>query len=703
MTKYDKVGNAMKKVFFLAVAITLLASPTAAKTDPSKFVRTANYYLKAGTSLQAQDYKALAAFDLVILPMEAQAYNRDFFAFARVENPDIIILPYVPSRSINVLDLDDGARIRARLKSGIDDAWYLRGSTGAIVKAWPGTIPVNVATGWNQYLPQFVKDTILSTGLWDGVFYDEVEDDVTFLNGGDIDLDRDGSKDGKELSASLWQGGMRDLFKNSRNLFGPSAIILSNGSSLPDYQPYLNGRMFENFPTEKESNGWWQKITKSYLSLFTSVTQPPVFVINGNTRNSGKKEDYRRMRFALTSALLGDGYFGFDFGDRDHGQLWRYDEFDIRLGRPGAPPKNILKPSESDLTLSVWKRDYQHGAVFVNATDEPVTIDFDEEFEKFRGAQDPTMNDGSIISTLDLEAHDGVVVLRPLHILTNALFVNGTFARVLDVSGSIKRNGFFSYVPSSKGGTQILLKDLDGDGTKETVSADASTVTVARSDGSRKATIQPLGPTWRGGFSVAAADVDGDGVDEIIAGPASPLSKGFNKESAALFAAHTTMIMAFDSSTGFLVRAFPPFGNTFRGAVSVGAKQSSSDQHTSIAVGAGKGSPPRVRVFDQNGAPEGKEFLAYNRSFRGGVSVALAHLENQKQAPFSVLAAPGPGIAPQIRVFSRNGREIKPGFLAFHKTNKNGVKLAAVDLDGDGVDEIIPMTTSVFTLSSIGR
>lgn len=693
----------MKKAFFLAVAITLLASPTAAKTDPSKFVRTANYYLKAGTSLQFKDYRVLAAFDLVILPMEAQAYNRDFFTFARAENPDIIILPYIPSRSINVLDLDDGARIRARLKSGIEDAWYLRASTGAIAKAWPGTIPVNVATGWNQYLPQFVKDTILSTGLWDGVFYDEVEDDVTFLNGGDIDLDRDGSKDGKELSASLWQGGMHDLFKNSREMFGQTAIILSNGSSLPDYQPYLNGRMFENFPTEKESKGWWQKITNSYLSLFSSVASPPVFIINGNTRNSGKKDDYRRMRFALTSALLGDGYFGFDFGDRDHGQLWRYDEFDIRLGRPGAPPKNILKPTESDLTASVWKRDYQHGAVFVNATDEPVTIDFDEEFEKFHGAQDPSINDGAIVSTLDLEAKDGVVVLRPLHVLANALFVNGTFARVLDASGTIKRNGFFSYVPSRKGGLRILLKDLDGDDTKETISADASTVTVSRSDGSRKATIQPLGPTWRGGFSVAAADVDGDGVDEIIAGPASPLSKGFDKKSANLFAAQTTTIMAFDSSSSFLVRAFTPFGGTFKGAVSVAVKQSTPDQRTSIVVGAGKGSPPRVRIFDQDGVPKGKEFLAYDRAFRGGVSVALANLGNQKQAPFSVLTAPGPGIAPQIRVFSQNGREIQPSFLAFHKTNKSGVALASVDLDEDGVDEVIPMTTSVFTLSSISR
>lgn len=693
----------MKKAFFLAVAFALLANPVSAETDPSKFVRTANYYLKAGTSLNAQDYKALSAFDLVILPMEAQAYNRDFFTYARAENPNIIILPYVPSRSVNILDLDDGAQIRARLKSGIEDAWYLRSSTGSIVKAWPGTIPINVTTGWNQYLPQFVNDTILSTGLWDGVFYDEVEDDVTFLDGGDIDIDRDGSKDGKELSASLWRDGMRDLFKNSREMFGPTAIILSNGSSLPDYQPYLNGRMFENFPTEKESSGWWQKITKSYLSLFSSVASPPVFIINGNTRNSGKKDDYRRMRFALSSALLGDGYFGFDFGDRDHGQLWRYDEFDIRLGRPVSPPKNILKPSETNLAPSVWKRDYQHGAVFVNATDEPVTVDFDEEFEKFRGGQDPQINDGLIVSTLDLQAKDGIVVLRPLHVLTNALFVNGTFARVLDAVGSIRRNGFFSYVPSHKGGTQILLKDLDGDGIKDTISADASTITISRRGVSNQTTVHPLGSAWRGGFSVAAEDLDADDVDEIIVGPASPLLKGFDKKNAALFAAQTTTIMAFDSSSGFLVRAFAPFGKKFKGAVSVAAKQSTSDQRTSIAVGAGKGSPPRVRVFDQDGVPKGKEFLAYNRAFRGGVSVSLAKLHKQDSAPLAVLTAPGPGISPQIRVFSQNGREIRPGFLAFHTTNKSGVKLASIDLDEDGVDEIIPMTTSVFTLSSVRK
>jgi len=39
-----------------------------------------------------------------------------------------------------------------------------------------------------------------------------------------------------------------------------------------------------------------------------------VTILNSNTGNSGQRSDYQKVRFGLTSALLSDGYYSFDYG-----------------------------------------------------------------------------------------------------------------------------------------------------------------------------------------------------------------------------------------------------------------------------------------------------------------------------------------------------------------------------------------------------
>jgi len=51
------------------------------------------------------------------------------------------------------------------------------------------------------------------------------------------------------------------------------------------------------------------------------------------------------MRFGLTSALMGNAFYSFDYGDDDHGQTWRYDEYEVSLGQPTGAPMLASKPS----------------------------------------------------------------------------------------------------------------------------------------------------------------------------------------------------------------------------------------------------------------------------------------------------------------------------------------------------------------------
>jgi len=103
-----------------------------------------------------------------------------------------------------------------------------------------------------------------------------------------------------------------------------------------------------------------------------------------------------------------------------------------------------------------------------------------------------------------------------------------------------------------------------------------------------------------------------------------------------------------------------------------------------IAVAAGPRGGPLVKISSPLGTPR-SQFLAYESSFRGGVSVALGDVDSDGVT--DVITAPGRGRLADIKIFTLDGIlksefEAYPGFI-------NGVNLAVADLDGDGDDGIV--------------
>ncbi len=72
-----------------------------------------------------------------------------------------------------------------------------------------------------------------------------------------------------------------------------------------------------------------------------------------------------------------------------------------------------------------------------------------------------------------------------------------------------------------------------------------------------------------------------------------------------------------------------------------------------IATGTDVGAQPLVKVFDALTGQLKYQFLAYDASFHGGVRVAMADLTGDGMP--EIITAPGPGMAPQVRVF--DGRD----------------------------------------------
>ncbi len=670
----------MKRLFvaILTLAIILPIAPARAFTASDSYVRTANYFLMSGSTLDSYStMKTLSEFDLIVIPVEAQVYNQDFFGEIRELNEDIIILPYIATVSWNDLYWSDS--LHQSMYRQLEHDWWLTDGSGDQVSVWPGTRALNLNGGWGEFLPHWVMSEVLSSGYWDGIFYDEVQDSISWV--GDTDVDEDGSDDSRSEADRLWEQAYEELFANTRELIGSDYIMITNGSSNPDFAPYVNGRMFETFPSSDDSTTDWKNATEEYLDLEEQVGYPSVQVINVNTENTGESDDYQKVRYGITTTLLGNGYFAFDYGTEDHAQLWTYDEYDVHLGAPKTDLQNTSNPQATTVSPDIWQRDFENGKVVVNATDSKQTVQLDGEYEKIHGTQDVAVNDGSIVYEITLESKDGIILLRPIVEIFDGTFLNGAFSRIFDVDGMTTRTGFFAYKNSFRGGTQVITINIDKDAERENVVADDTWVTIYDDDGSVHAQFAPYTEAYHDGINLSVGDIEDDGSVEIVTGTENgggPHIRVFNGDGELI-------------NPGFFA-----YADSFRGGVNVAIGDLNGDGVKEIIAGAGYNGGPHVRVFKKDGTLINPGFFAYDEGFRGGVNVSVGDVDGD--GIDDIVTGPGYGGDPIARVFDRDGI-MHSEFEVSHAGN-SGLEIVVSDVDGNGVAEIIGLTTDVFTLSS---
>src|SRR5262249_38137059 len=92
-----------------------------------------------------------------------------------------------------------------------------------------------------------------------------------------------------------------------------------------------------------------------------------------------------------------------------------------------------------------------------------------------------------------------------------------------------------------------------------------------------------------------------------------------------------------------------------------------------IITGAGAGGGPHVEVFDGRTGTEKAGFLAYAPDFRGGVRVAALDLDGDGRA--EVVTAPGAGGGRLVKVFDGSGRE-RFALLVGPPESRDGVQLS---------------------------
>jgi hypothetical protein len=664
----------MKKLLLLFFIIIISWPATARAANlPTVYPRLANYFLK--WEISDAEARELAKWNLLILDMDVQENSRPQLAKIRALNPQIIILAYVSSQEmLNGVEYYDNGYLRQELKKNIIDGWWLKDTSGRGVSVWPNTTMLNLSDAaetdyrgyrFNDYLPEFVVNRLQASGLWDGVFYDNIWGNISWLNNGDFDFNNDGRRETAAEADRLWSEGVKKMLAKTRALAGNDFIIVGNGTVYEGYRLLWNGMMLESFPSSWESNGQWAGSIDTYWRLPSLSATPPVSLINVSDKD---RQDYRHFRFGLASALLGDGFYGFDYDVTDHGQTWWYDEYDVDLGAPQSLAYNLLAVSNRTAQPGLWRRDFKNGVAIVNSTNKKQTYVFDkEEFEKIKGTQDKIVNNGQKINYIQLAPEDGLVLLKTGDTIKNAPFSNGYFYRVFNSRGQQTRNGFFSYLNNYPGEAEVITTSGENGERSVDLSAAAGRVSLYQ-NGAQLSSFNPYNQLYKKQLSLAARIEDGY-FRKIIVG-------------AGVGGGPQVMIFSFD---GKLEGSFFAYDKSLRCGVNVALGDVDGDGQDEIVTAPGKGEQALIKVFSLSGALE-NSFLAYDEKFRGGVSVAVGDLNGDGYA--EIVTGPLSGGGPQVRVFTASGRALS-SFFAYNADYHGGIKVTVGKVDGADYPEIL--------------
>lgn len=676
---YMKNLKIIKNVFFVFfVNIIFVCSffdfADAASVAPEDvFPKRANYYL--GELRESESFiRDIARYDLLILtPAQIQSHAT-VIKKIRALHPGIVILGYVPSQSYNVQYWGSDPVFR-NFKNIPDSAWLLKSNGEQIVDSFQVRW-ANMGPEWSQALLDFTKKNVLTLDL-DGIFFDMVSHNISWLMGGDIDLNHDRKKDDASVADKIWLE-RTTLFLQKASETLPTKYIVINGSSHTNFQKSVNGRMFETFPTPWEGDGTWSTVLTNAKKIKKENKSPNLLVFNANSNNTGVSTNYKAFRFGFVSSLFEDAYFSYDFGDRAHSQLWWYDEYNSNLGKPTAPAFSYKKIADANNVYApgVWMRPFEHAVAVVNSTDKKQMVDLGGEYEKFHGTQDPYVNDGAIVNETEVDANDGLILLRTFATIQDALYTNGNFMRFFRPDGARVRNGFFVFDEKYKGGEQISQVDIDGNARRDLIVVSKNKVSLWRDDGQLLAKLYPYGPSYAGKIRLSFGDLTGDGKMEIIVAPG---------DGSAL------PIQIYSRFGDKIKDEWFPFGKQYKGGYSVGVIAAIGGKNGKLVLGSGVGTDTVVQIYDFD-LKLAKEWFAFERNFKGGVNVAVGDLDGDGIG--EIVVGAGKGKKPLIRVFDQSGALKYKEFGAFSSLGTPGIDVRVADVDFDGKLDILGMSES---------
>jgi len=174
-----------------------------------------------------------------------------------------------------------------------------------------------------------------------------------------------------------------------------------------------DGQVYESFGWDNPSSDWWrnlfitssknpdQYISLSYLEWFNMKPSPIVFMEvyedergadsdgDGVYRNPAEDPNFevneKKMRFSLTSTLLGDGFYSYEINTNGHGSLgllW-FDAYDLGMGEKGY--LGFPTGEAEEIEPGLFIRNFDNGIVVVNVTAHDYSPQFKNDMKPANG------------------------------------------------------------------------------------------------------------------------------------------------------------------------------------------------------------------------------------------------------------------------------------------------------------------------------
>ena len=192
-------------------------------------------------------------------------------------------------------------------------------------------------------------------------------------------------------------------------------------------------------------------------------------------------------------------------------------------------------------------------------------------------------------------------------IVTGAGPGGGPHVRIFRQDGT-PIGGFMAYATTFRGGVNVAVGDVDGDGRADIITAPGngleSMIKVFDSKGNLNTQFLAFEKEYKSGVRLSVGDIDGDKVAEIA------VSKMSGSGEVIIYGQYMTLKLKF-----------LPFSGLTNG-VTLSLGDLDGDKVSEIIVGAGPGGGPHIKIYNNKGFLR-KEFFAFGQDFKGGVNVGV--------------------------------------------------------------------------------
>ncbi len=365
-------------------------------------------YVQSLVEERLSQYDVVAGLDIAV-----QSQFTGFVKRMRDKNPDIVLLPYrLYSEQSTERYPSPGATIDLKyvFMDGVAEEWYVRYSDGERVGNvyWPELYHANIYQGcpvvdggtYSDYLLDWTTEVIMASGLWDGVFYDDLMGNINHAiryahNPAllDFDIDGDGERDETPaLVSEETRASALTYLERLREEVGDLELVMGNQGSSPHlaFAQHLNGYQFEDWDEgwytehiERSEAAWCRSISEYFYAQEHELEpQLNIMTLYGKPVGGGPGDPIHdwveateahiaQHRFGLGSALLGDGFYEFDLWDCRSAPTW-FDEFSVDeegvavedrnckgyLGMPLGDPIELASTA-----VTVWEEDFESGSM----------------------------------------------------------------------------------------------------------------------------------------------------------------------------------------------------------------------------------------------------------------------------------------------------------------------------------------------------